>query len=65
MWQKQVQPVQTHVWVIEPHMDYLDEDNEVPNPGPVADPTYTQPLAPPGSSVLPEGEQDNRSANEQ
>ena len=46
-------------------MDYLDEDNEVPNPGPVADPTYTQPLAPPGSSVLPEGEQDNRSANEQ
>ena len=32
------------------YMDYLDDDNEVPNPGALPDPTYT----PPGSSVTPE-----------
>lgn len=32
------------------YMDYLDEDNEVPNPGARPDPTYS----PPGSSVASE-----------
>lgn len=32
------------------YMDYLDEDNEVGNPGALPDPTYS----PPGSSVAPE-----------
>ena len=32
-------------------MDYLDEDNEVPNPGAIPDPTYQ---SPPGSSVTPQ-----------
>ena len=44
-----MQPPQTHVWKIEPHMDYLDEDNEVPNPGGIPDPTYAA-----GSSVGPD-----------
>ena len=35
-------------------MDYLDPDNEVPNPGALPDPTYSTPT-PPGSSIEPEG----------
>jgi hypothetical protein len=36
-------------------MDYLDDDNEVPNPGALPDPTYNGTRTPPGSSIEPEG----------